>query len=94
MGKILGGKMNERSLYRRRFFLSPDPNSDAFVSARVSQFRDEINGSIKIADCGRAICLEVNGFTKKDRRQTAKKLGNLIGVLEDIKAIVEGVDDD
>lgn len=81
--------MSERMLYRRRFFLSPDPESDAFVSARVHSLGDEINGSIKIADCGRNICLEVNGFSRKKRRQTIKKLENLIGVLEAVKGILE-----
>lgn len=86
------GSMSEETMYRRRFFLSTDPNSDAYVSARVHRFGEEINGSIKIADCDRVIRLEVNGFSRQARRRTIRKLERLIGVLEDVKAVLEGAE--
>lgn len=69
----------------RRGFLSPDKHSSA-------HFHTEFFGAcggMKIADCGRSICLELNADTPTQRRQTIRKLNNLIRELEIAREAVE-----
>lgn len=87
--------MKDKILYRKRKWINPDKSSNAFVNARVERFqgiRDQdhhISGEIAIADCGRVIHLDIDGWNKRAKKNTLKKLDNLINVLSEVRDIVD-----
>lgn len=88
--------MKDKILYRKRMFLNPDKHSNAFVNASVERFqgitepqRDRIGGEVSIADCGRVIHLDIDGWNAKAKKNTLKKLDNLINVLSEVRDVVD-----
>lgn len=90
--------MKEVSLYKKRMFLNPDKSSNAFVNASVDRLEDVtqgkdgkpvLDGTVTIADCDRQISLDIDGWSKKHRKNTVKKLDNLIDVLVAVRNVVE-----
>ncbi len=87
--------MKDKVLYRKRMFLNPDKYSNAFINASVERLvgirgkTSYLGGDVCISDCNRMISLDIDGWNAKAKKNTLKKLDNLIDVLSEVRDVVD-----